>query len=102
MPDKKTTEKKVIKKIGVMSYAKISTIVMAIIGLILGIFYAILGAAAKTLGGEATWMGSMGLLAIILTPLFYAIIGFVTGVIGSLIYNLIAGWVGGVEIEFEK
>lgn len=29
-------------------------------------------------------------------------IGFLSGLIGSAIYNLMAGWVGGIEIELES
>jgi hypothetical protein len=39
-------------------------------------------------------------LAIVM-PLFYAATGFVTGLIGAVVYNLIAGWVGGLEVEVE-
>jgi hypothetical protein len=35
-------------------------------------------------------------------PIIYAIMGFIMGVIGAWLYNLIAKWVGGVQIELEK
>ena len=34
-------------------------------------------------------------------PVFYACMGFVVGVIGAAIYNVIAQWVGGIEVEVE-
>lgn len=39
-------------------------------------------------------------IAIIL-PIFYGAMGFILGVIGAFIYNLIARWVGGIEVEVE-
>jgi Transmembrane domain of unknown function (DUF3566) len=37
----------------------------------------------------------------ILMPVFYGVMGFIFGVIGAAIYNLIAGWIGGIEVEVE-
>lgn len=41
-------------------------------------------------------------LMIIGMPLLYIAIGFVGGIIGSLFYNLVAGWIGGIEIDYES
>jgi hypothetical protein len=46
-------------------------------------------------------MFAIGLGLAILMPLFYAGMGFVTGLVGALIYNLIAKWFGGLEVEIE-
>ena len=37
----------------------------------------------------------------IFMPVFYGIFGFVFGIISAAIYNLIARWIGGVEVEVE-
>ena len=37
----------------------------------------------------------------VVAPLMYAVMGFVSGVIGALLYNLVAKWVGGIEVEVE-
>jgi hypothetical protein len=34
-------------------------------------------------------------------PFLYGAMGFIFGVIGAFIYNLIAKWVGGIEVEVE-
>ena len=93
----------VIKKIGILSLAKLETILMAIFGLLLGIFYAILAAVIGT--GETLTditLIQFGWLSIIIFPVIYAILGFVTGIIGGWLYNVIAGWVGGIELELSK
>ena len=107
MPEKNVAMKVRVKRVGVMSYAKISAIIMAIIGLVLGIFYAILYAvlgpsAMQTAGAEVDPLMTIGPLVIIVMPIIYAIMGFIMGVIGAWLYNLIAKWVGGVQVEFEK
>jgi hypothetical protein len=37
----------------------------------------------------------------IMMPVVYGVIRFVFGVIGAAIYNLIASWIGGIEVEVE-
>ncbi len=34
-------------------------------------------------------------------PVIYAVMGFVFGIIGSALYNLVAGWIGGIEVDVE-
>jgi hypothetical protein len=34
-------------------------------------------------------------------PVMYGVMGFVFGVLGAAIYNLIARWIGGIEVEVE-
>ena len=40
-----------------------------------------------------------GLFLAIMMPLLYAGMGFVIGALSAVIYNLVAGWIGGIEIE---
>lgn len=35
-------------------------------------------------------------------PFLYGVIGFVIGAIGGFLYNLVAGWIGGVELQLES
>ena len=42
----------------------------------------------------------MGLFMVIM-PFMYAFMGFVFGVLGAWVYNLLAGWMGGFEFDFE-
>ena len=44
---------------------------------------------------------AMGAGAAIFAPIIYAVMGFIIGVIGAFIYNLVAKWVGGIEVEVE-
>jgi hypothetical protein len=42
--------------------------------------------------------GGLGAIFVIFLPIFYAIAGFIGGVIVAFIYNLVAKWTGGIEI----
>lgn len=46
-------------------------------------------------------MLGMGIGFMLVFPFLYAAMGFVSGAIGALIYNLVAKWLGGIEIEVE-
>jgi hypothetical protein len=84
-----------LKKMGVLSVAKIYAAFGAIGGFLLGVFMTLIGAAA--IGGLSGLY--FGVASIIIFPILYAILGFVGGAIFAFLYNLIAGWIGGIEIE---
>ena len=69
------------------------------------VFMAVGGIAAASQhgGGAATMpmMMGMGLGFMLLLPIMYAVMGFVFGIIGAFVYNLMARWMGGFELEFE-
>ena len=49
----------------------------------------------KGLSGWLVW-------AIIFLPIFYGILGFVAGGTTAWIYNLVAKYIGGLELDFDK
>jgi len=51
--------------------------------------------------GPLPMMLGMGIGFMIFAPILYAFIGFITGLIGACIYNLVAKWIGGIEVEVE-
>jgi ABC-type antimicrobial peptide transport system permease subunit len=84
-----------LKRIGVLSLAKLQAILLAFMGLIIGIPYAIIGTFFL---GEGLF--TFGIFVIIF-PILYAIFGFIGGAIMAFLYNLVAGWVGGIEMDFK-
>jgi hypothetical protein len=100
-----------IRRFGVISVAKMYGLLMFIFGLVFGVIYGLIlivfGAAitALTPGSDATTGGIstvvMGIAMMIGLPLFYGILGFIMGAIGALIYNAVAGIIGGVKFELE-
>ena len=96
-----------VKRVGPGSAFKIGLVMYAILGLLLGIFMAFISMVAGTLGslGESAAPGAkllgfgMGFGAIIIFPIGYGVIGGIFAAIGAVIYNLVAGWVGGLEVD---
>jgi hypothetical protein len=100
-----------IKRVGVFSCAKMYSITLAALGLIIGVIYGlifmVLGGAMMAGGGrDATPAGAssfvIGIVMMIAIPIFYGVIGFIGGIIGGLVYNVAAGVVGGLELELEN
>jgi hypothetical protein len=100
-----------IRRFGVLSVAKMYGLLMFIFGLIFGVlyglFFIIFGAAMSALGtgSDATTGGVssvvVGIFMMIGIPIMYGVIGFIAGAIGALIYNAMAGIIGGVKFDLE-
>ena len=103
-----------VRRVGVLSLAKIQGLLMFVIGLIIGVIYGLIfmifGAAitamaphgqdGAALGGVSTVV--IGVVMMIAIPIFYGVLGFIVGAIGGLVYNLAAGVVGGIKLELES
>ncbi|MGH9201284.1 MAG: hypothetical protein ACRD2A_08620 [Vicinamibacterales bacterium] len=94
-----------IVKIGVGSAAKVSGALYAGIGLFFGVCMALVsfvgsGFAATMQDSGVPFLGALfGVGAVIFLPLMYGFFGFIGGALGAFIFNLAAGFVGGLEIE---
>ncbi len=92
----------VLKHVGVVSCGKMLGAIYLIIGLIAGAIFSLislLGAAAAPEGHGLPAIFGVG--AIVLFPLFYGAIGFIGGIIVAALYNLFAGWLGGIELNLQ-
>jgi hypothetical protein len=93
-----------IRRLGVMSVGKIYGALTAGMGLLIGALFALASMVGMGLSDSAApsfMTGLFGVGAIIILPLFYGVMGFIMGIIGAALYNLLAGVVGGVTIETE-
>ncbi len=102
-----------VKKIGVVSFAKLQAVMMAIAGLIAGILYSFGGliidvlvsigwvssASASTPGLSLGTVLAFG--ALLGMPIIFAAFGFVVGLIEAVLFNLFSRWFGGIELDFE-
>jgi hypothetical protein len=106
----------ILKRVGPGSAFKIGLVLYGIIGLLAGIVMAVVSMVAGSVaslgqsavpgaGGTGTsWdlrsLGfGMGFGAIVFFPLLYGVFGGVFAAVGAVIYNLVAGWVGGLEVD---
>lgn len=88
-----------IKKFGIYQTAKVSALIYFFLGLVIVVpLFLILSAVGSATDSEIPFFGGA---MVFIIPFFYAAIGFVFTAIGCAIYNLIAGWTGGIEVEVE-
>jgi hypothetical protein len=90
-----------IKKLGVLSTAKITLLFGVLFGLVAGLTVA---TASATLPAEAIPAGFgeyiYGWYAVIILPILYGIGYFISGLLGAVFYNLFVKWVGGIKVDF--
>jgi len=91
-----------IKSFGVLQTAKIAAIMYFVVSLIIIVpfgFIALITSAAR--GREGIAGALFGGVFIFFLPIIYAALGFVFVAIGCIFYNLVAKYVGGIEIDIE-
>ncbi|MGZ3499483.1 MAG: hypothetical protein ACXWNK_02800 [Vulcanimicrobiaceae bacterium] len=88
-----------IRNIAVVQYAIVSGLLYAIIGLIAAVFYLLFGGMMSAVMPGIR--GGFGFASIVVFPILYFVGGFIFGMVFAVLYNLVAGWTGGVEITLE-
>ena len=91
-----------IKKVGVWTLARLEMILFAIFGLIVGIITLLIGAPATPETQSVAFAAGFGVGAIIVLPILYGVMGLISGAVGAWLYNLVAGWVGGIKVELDE
>ncbi|MDD1664939.1 MAG: hypothetical protein LUQ32_06255 [Methanomicrobiales archaeon] len=94
----------VLKHVGVLSVAKITALFGLVFGLVYGIIFAVFASTllmimpmASSLG--AAGAGGVGAVIVVLMAIAGAVGGFIYGAVVAFLYNVFAGWVGGVQVD---
>ena len=106
-----------LETVGVLSSAKLLASLMALAGLAAGILYSFGGAIFDVLVTKGwvtsassgtwstpgvSWGTALAFLALLGMPIIFATSGFIAGAVGAFLYNLVARWVGGIELHLEQ
>ena len=83
----------VVKAIGVLSVAKISGVIGVLVGLVFGIPFGLIVYFTDPVSG------AVGLVLVAGLPLLYGLLGFLGGALYAWLYNIVARWVGGIEVD---
>lgn len=95
-----TTKLKSIQHIGPLSLANIIGLLYAVLGLIFGLFFAGLTAISAIMDNkEQTGVAFVALIIIVFMPVFYGLMGYISGLFIGFIYNFIAAKVGGIKVD---
>lgn len=92
-----------LKKIGVLQMAKFQAISCAIMGLFLGIVLALYSSLIiGSPSSSSDLFGNTGFLWILISPITCAIFGFLTGIIGTAILNLLIRMSSGLDFKLQE
>ena len=92
-----------LKRIGAVSLARLAAGLYAVIGLIIGAIFALAALAGAAVAGDSSPMIGLlfGVGAVVFLPLIYGVLGALGALLIAGLYNLMAGWLGGVEVTLE-
>ena len=91
-----------LKRIAPLQLGKMLACLYGIMGLIAAPFFLLMSMATANLPAQQRGIFAiMGVGFALALPLLYAAMGFITGLIGAALYNLLAKWIGGIEVEVE-
>ena len=88
-----------IQRVGVAQLAKVMGVLYLLLGIVFLVFMLVFSRAMPGAPGGAFPGFGYGMGMIVLLPVFYAILGVVFGALTAALYNVVAGMLGGVEID---
>jgi hypothetical protein len=94
----------VIKRFEPLSVGKVAGVLYGAMGLIVGVIVSLAATAGGLIGHDTFGPlagGLVGIGAVVLLPIFYGGLGFIVAIIAAWLYNLAAGFVGGIEIDVQ-
>jgi len=101
-----------ITHISPLSVAKVAFVLYGLIGLLIGVVFAVISllgsAIGRGLSGDAAFgdhaalfSAIFGVGAVIVLPILYGCFGALGALISTYLYNVVAGFVGGIELTIE-
>jgi len=91
-----------VRNINPVQLGVVSAVLYALLALIMALLMVPMMSLVSQFGGNTGQFSSLGafggLSLIVVLPIFYGVAGFIGGLITALIYNLVAGWTGGIEV----
>jgi hypothetical protein len=94
----------VIKRLAPLSLAKIVGMLYVVLGLIFGATFSLAAMADAFAFDQADtppFFRLMGTGAVFMFPIFYGCLGFIMSLVAAWLYNILAGLVGGIEIDIQ-
>ena len=90
-----------VRRLGVGQMAKVLGTLYFLLGILFAAIFGLVGSMipASEMGGDAAMFGTGFVIAM---PFLYAALGFVFGALIAWLYNIVAGWTGGIELEFDS
>jgi len=90
-----------LKRIGILSFAKLQGLVFAFLGLLAGIAYSFGGFFYELFTASLNTGTALAFLALLGMPAIFGVLGLISGAVEAVIYNLLARWFGGLEVDLK-
>jgi hypothetical protein len=91
-----------IRSVGVAQFAKVLGVLYLFMGVCFAVLFWLFSMAMPSGSGAMPMLGvGRGIGIVIVMPLIYAFFGVVFGALFAWFYNMVAGWVGGIELDLE-
>jgi hypothetical protein len=95
----------IVKRVGPLSFAKVMGALYVIVGLVFGALVSLLSVVGGAMAPSDESGGMPGMLfgaaAIVILPIFYGVLGFLTSLVGAVLYNVVASAIGGIELDLQ-
>jgi hypothetical protein len=91
----------VIRRVGALSCARVAGLLYLILGFVFGAIVSLLTMGGTMFGDQpgGVFARMFGASAIVVLPIFYGCLGFVMTFIMALLFNLVVGITGGIEVD---
>jgi hypothetical protein len=88
-------------KLRVFPFAKFQAVLLALVGLLAGIFYSFGGAIYDLLSTGSMNSGTaLAFFALLGMPIIFAAFGIILGLLEAYLFNIFAKWFGGINLDF--
>jgi hypothetical protein len=95
----------IVRRVGPLSFAKVTGALYALMGLLFGALVSLISIVGGAMIPQDESGGMFGMLfgaaAIVILPVFYGVLGFITSLIGAALYNVVASAIGGIELDVQ-
>jgi membrane protease YdiL (CAAX protease family) len=99
---KKAKPMKTLKSVGVLSVAKMAGVMHVALGFLVAPVFLMMGMIGSIAGHPVPFGAIGGVALAVIAPILYGVMAFIIGAIMALLYNLVAKWTGGIELEVQS
>jgi apolipoprotein N-acyltransferase len=92
---------KKVRRVGVLSVTKMYAAVYGVLGLVFALVFIFASLVGYLLASDKSYPGYVAAGIIVAMPLIYGILGLVSGFLIARIYNMVAKFLGGIEVELQ-
>ena len=91
-----------MKRLGVIPLGIVYAVILGVFGILPAVLYGLIGGILGTSFGAPAFVPDLGFIGIVAFPLGFAIAGFILGVVGAVMFDIVAFVTGGIGLEVES